>query len=104
MFSEDGEDPTMRAQVEGGYVVTRPRHTRRPRRIFVTGFTNLKDEEKREFMDFWNAHTGSKAFEYEHPVDNEIVIVRFLKRPKISYVGRGGASRWDVPGIELEEV
>lgn len=104
-FGMSQEDPAMRTKVEGGYVFTRPRFTRRPRRSFTTGFTNISDADRALLENFWNdTKGGSSAFAWTHPFTNEVIQVRFKKGFDFSYVGIGHSHRWDVTGIELEEV
>lgn len=98
------EDVGMRSDMEGGYVITRPRHTRTPRRTWSTGFTNISNTEKTTLESFFNDHGTFKAFDYNVPIGGELVSVRFKETIKFKFVGWPTNPRWDVDGIMLEEV
>lgn len=101
------EDPTIAAPMEGGYVITRPRYTRRPRYNFTTGFTDLSETEKNTFQNFYNAQRGGAAsFSYTHPTSGVVYTVRFKKdsMPNFDYAGFGSTYRWNIDNIVLEEV
>lgn len=98
------EDVGMRSDMEGGYVISRPRHTRTPRRTWQTGFTDLSNDEYLEFLDFWNDHGTYKAFTYAVKTSTEEVNVRFAQKPEFKYAGVGANYRWNIEGIKLEEV
>lgn len=104
-FTESREDPTIRSKMDGGYMVTRPRHTRTPRRLITTGFTDLPDSDKQALESFYIAVAGgSSIFTYIHPVSGEEIYVRFAAPFTFSYAGVGEAKRWDVRDIKMEEV
>jgi len=106
-FQEIGQNPAMAAETDGGYTITRPRFTRPPRRVFVTGFTELTDAEKQVLFDFWNAKKGSsEPFTYQHPVSGVVYTVRFKPGTelKAKYVGRGLMRLWTVADVQLEQV
>ena len=104
-FNEEQADPVQRKEVDGGYVMTRPRFTRLPRKTWTTGFTDLTDAEKNEFTAFWDSKRGgSDSFTYENPTDNVTYTVRFAGAPKIKYTGMGPLRRWDITNIRLEQV
>lgn len=98
------EDVGIRSSMEGGYVLTRPRHTRRPRRTWTTGFTDLSDANKATFESFFNEHGTFKVFTYTVKTTNEVVQVRFASVPDLDYKGYGGNFRWNINNIKLEEV
>lgn len=100
----DTEDVGMRSEMEGGYVLTRPRHTRTPRRIWITGFTDLDNSQKLVFEAFWNSHGTYKGFTYSVRTTNEVVNVRFMSKPNFKYAGIGPTYHWDIDDIKLEEV
>ena len=98
-------DPAMRQEMDGGYVITRPRFTRRPRRSFQTGFTDITDAEKVLLEDFWDAHKGgSNSFTWTDPVSNVTRTVRFKSGAAYQYAGHGPTRRWNATGVVLEEV
>lgn len=107
-FSErHAEDPAIQTKMEGGYTITRPRFTRRPRRRFTTGFTDLTNAQKLELQAFYDLMKGSSnSFNYSHPVDATVFLVRFEPGsiPAYSYRGMGYTVRWDVSQIMLEEI
>lgn len=103
-FGFESEDVGIRSEMEGGYVLTRPRHTRRPRRTWTTGFSSISNTEYNTFVTFWDTHGTYKAFTYTVPTSNEVVNVRFAAKPDFKYVGIGENFRWDITQIKLEEV
>ena len=104
-FTESSADPSMRQDVEGGYAITRPRYTRTPRKTWTTGFTDLTTVEKDEFLAFWESKKGSAdSFTYENPADTVTYTVRFNGPATIKYTGMGPLRRWDITGINLEQV
>jgi phage-related protein len=103
-FGLDLENVGIRSEMEGGYVLTRPRHTRRPRRTWSTGFTDLSEAQKTTFETFFNEHGTFKVFTYTVKTSNEVVQVRFASVPSFDYKGYGTNYRWDIGSIKLEEV
>lgn len=104
-LSEDPKDPTMRAEAEGGFVMTRARFTRAPPRVVKTGFTNISEADRAKLKAFYDAQRGGAgSFGYTHPVSGESLTVRFAEPPRFRYAGVGATFRWDVPDIKLEEV
>lgn len=102
------EDPVINFEAEGGWVLTRPRYTRRPPVQYTLGFTNLSDEQKQAIEQLYNDARGSAEIitGWVHPVSKQSIPVRFKKGsvPKYTYRGKGGTHRWDVADIVLEEV
>lgn len=103
-FGFEQEDVGIRSEMEGGYVLTRPRHTRAPRRTWSTGFTDLSDADKQTFEAFLNEYGTYKAFSYTLPTTATTVNVRFKQMPKYEYKGFGTNLRWNIKDIMLEEV
>lgn len=112
-FSEKVDNPAMSAKADGGYEFTRPRFTRRPRRVFTTGYTNISSADKLRLADFWNqVKGGSDAFHWTHPASNEIILVRFGASKTLDFAyshyaadGQGGDDhRWNTGAFELREV
>lgn len=103
-FGVDIEDVGIRSSMEGGYVLTRPRHTRTPRRTWTTGFTDLSNDEYETFLDFFNQYGTYKGFTYYVTPSNETVNVRFAAVPKFEYKGFASNYRWNIYEIKLEEV
>jgi hypothetical protein len=103
-YGFDTEDVGIRSEMEGGYVLTRPRHTRKPRRTWTTGFTDLSNVNFNQFVEFWNDVGTYKGFTYVVRTSNEVVNVRFASKPSFKYSGFGKNFRWDIDDIKLEEV
>jgi len=104
-YQVEQEDPAMRTEMEGGYVYSRPRFTRTPRKTFTTGFTNLSNDEKNTLEAFWNTvKGGSEIFQWTDPVENVVVEVRFTAPIQFNYAGYEGNHRWDCSSIVLEQV
>lgn len=106
-FGIDYEDVTMASEMEGGYVITRPRHTRRPRRTWKTGFTEMTDADRVAWESFFDSvRGGSLSFEWPNPIDGQNYTVRLKsgETPSLEYVGRGGVHFWNIRNITLEEV
>lgn len=100
------ENPAVAKKMEGGYVHTRPRHTRRPRRSFSTGFSFLNEADKAALQAFWNAvHGSSDAFYWTHPISKEQIYCRFAESEEFEfrYAGVGDNFRWDIE-LKLVEV
>lgn len=103
-FGFDIEDVGIRSEMEGGYVITRARHTRAPRRTWTTGFTAVSQTNFQTFVSFFSNYGTYKAFTYTVRTTNEVVNVRFATKPEFKYVGVGGSFLWDINNIKLEEV
>lgn len=103
-YGFDTEDVGKRSEMEGGYVLTRPRHTRRPRRMWKTGFTAVSQTDFDTFLEFWNDHGTYTGFTYTTKIGSEAVNVRFMQKPRWTYVGVGTTYLWDIDDIVLEEV
>lgn len=103
-YSVDREDPAMRNEMEGGYVTSRPRFLRKPRKTFKFGYRSLPDADYLKLEELWDAvRGGSKIFQYKDWHDGKTYDVRFKSRFQAKFVGAGGTRWWDVTGIELEE-
>lgn len=101
-FGVSFEDPSIKEKMEGGYVVSRARHTRTPRKKFTSGFTNITNDDKATLQAFWNqVRGGSVIFDWENPEDGLIYAVRFLKM-NFEYSGVGATRLWNV-SFEVEE-
>lgn len=103
-FEYELEDVGIRSEMEGGYVLTRRRHTRRPRRTWTTGFTDLSNDQKITFETFVVEKGTFSIFTYNTRIGNEEVFVRFKSVPKFEYKGMGPNYRWNITNIVLEEV
>lgn len=97
------KDPAMRAEMEGGYVVSRARTTRRPTRLFKTGFTSITGADKQVLDDFYDLVAGgSVIFDWTDPSSGLVYAVRFTGSFGFKYAGRGATSLWDC-SFELEQ-
>lgn len=104
-YSEVTEDPSMSLETEGGYTYTRPRYTRRPRKTWTIGFTDLTNEEKESLSEFYNTvKGGSEAFYWTHPIDKKDIVVRLGSQIKFNYTGVGTTYRWDTDQITIKEL
>lgn len=103
-FQIELEDKAVKGEVEGGYVHIRPRHTRRPRRTFKTGFTELTQAQWEALVAFYDEVGTYTKFDYVNPTDNQSFEVRFNKPFSGKYKGMGPTRLWNVTDIELKEV
>jgi hypothetical protein len=103
-YGFEQEDVTIRSEMEGGYVLTRKRHNRDPRRTWKTGFIDLSDSEKATFESFFVTYGCFQSFTYQLPTTMTVVTVRFKQVPKYEYKGFGTNLRWNISDIILEEV
>jgi hypothetical protein len=103
-YGFEQEDKGIRSEMEGGYVLTRPRFTASPRRTWKTGFTNLSNTDKLTFQNFFTVFGTYQSFTYTAPSGDGSVTVRFKQAPKYEYKGFGNNYRWNITDILLEEV
>lgn len=103
------EDVGIRSDMDGGYVLARPRTTRAPRRSWTSGFTDISNANKLLVEAFFVAKGTFNQFSYEVPVPNseggakETVTVRFAEPIKWEYKGFGTNARWNME-FKVEEV
>lgn len=91
------EDPTIRSKAEDGKEMTRYRHTRTPRKTFMSGFTYVNDTVRQNIDDFWETvHGGSLIFDWTNPENDTVYQVRFMEPIEFKYVGVGDLKRWDI--------
>lgn len=104
-FMEEVKDPTIRKEMEGGFVQTRARFTRPAPFVFSTGWTDIPQAQKAIFQAFFNSKRGgANSFTYIHPVSGDSFTVRFSVMPSYKYAGIGGFHRWDIANVKLEQV
>lgn len=103
-FSVSHEDPSLKSDIEGGYVVTRSRFTRTPRRTFSTGFTDISEADKTALEAYWDSKKGGSGIvSWTHPVTDVVIQTRFVSELDFKYTGIGGFHRWTVQ-FKLQEV
>jgi hypothetical protein len=97
------EDPSMRSEMEGGYVVSRARHTRTPRNTWTIGYTSLRQADMQLLEDFYRlVRGGSVVFDWTDPETQmtgsvaKTYQVRFKGTLKKQYKGAGALKMWDV--------
>lgn len=97
-------DPTLRSEKEGGYVSTRPRFTRIPKKwkIAYQQGNSLPSADKTTLEAFEETvKVGSDMFSWVNPFDSQTYTVR-LAGP-IVFKPIVGSLRWEA-SFELEEV
>lgn len=103
-FGVEYRDNTVSTEMEDGYEVSRPRSTRRPGRMFSSGFTDISDADKALLQTFWESVRGNAdLFSWDDPTTGTEIMVRFKGTLKFQYAGIGGNHRWNVQ-FELKEV
>ena len=96
-------DPAIRSQSEGGYVTSRARFTRIPRK-WPVNYTWLTKANKDMIKDFEDARVGgSDSFTWTNPEDDTAYTVRFLGLVKYTAHSNTNFLWWIVEFI-LEEV
>lgn len=99
------ENQAIGSKMDGGYVITRPRHTRKPRKTYQSGFTNLTEDQKNTLQAFFETvYGGSVIFDWTNPTDNTVKAVRFTTDTtmQFAYTGVGMTRFYDV-SFKLEE-
>lgn len=102
-FAVEQEDNAIKGETDGGYVSARPRHTRKPRKTFTTGYTDISHAHYLEAIAFYEKVGTYKVFTYVDRTTGVTYRVRFDKPPKWSYKGMGVAKIWSCSGITLKE-
>lgn len=103
-FSLGQTDVAIVGSMEGGYDVTRPRTTRKPRKLITTGFTDITEAERVVLEQFYEQVGKYGEINYTHPVTGQELLVRITDWPEAKYVGVGGLHVYDMPNIKLKEV
>lgn len=102
-FTVEQEDNAVKGDTEGGYVNARPRHTRRPRKTFTTGYTCISHAHYLEAIAFYEVVGTWKVFTYVDKTTGVTYRVRFDKPPKWTWNGIGIAKIWTSAAITLKE-
>lgn len=104
LFKENIEDQSKTVSSDNGYSYSRPRYTRRARRKFTTGFTEIDNDQKQELSDFYyDRMGGSEPFIYVHPVTRENINCKFDGALDFDYIGHGETYRWSIE-LRLKEI
>ena len=103
-YSVTAEDPAIKNEMEGGYVTSRPRFTRKPRRTFTIGYTMMKEADRTLLNDFWDEVMGSSmTFDWVNEFTGETISVRFGERWTETYVGKGSYRAWNITNLTFVE-
>lgn len=104
LWDIDYEDTGRSSEMDGGYVFTRPKHTRGPRRTFKSGWKDVPQADFDTLMTFYGTVGTYDGFNYTNYMNSdEVVNVRFKAPPKPKYEGVGTNKRYDIE-IIMEEV
>lgn len=97
-FSLEYEDPSMVSKMDGGYVVSRAKFTRPPRRTWTSGYTSISNSDKAILENFYKSVMGGAViFDWTSPQDGQVYQVRFVGGSlKFRYTGVGTSQLWDV--------
>lgn len=96
-YSVTLEDPSISTKIEGGYVVSRAKHTRAPRRTFAIVYKAISDADKAAISAFYDSvRGGSTIFDWADPSSGAILQVRFQGELTLSYVGMGKTKLWNL--------
>lgn len=98
-------NPGVRSEYEGGYIVSRARYTRAPRKMFGFSYKALGNTDKIALENFYRTVKGSAdSFTWTHPFALTTHTVRFTDTAlEFHWAGHGQRALWDV-SLELEEV
>lgn len=102
-FSVETEDVSMKTKMDGGYVVSRAKHTRTPRKTFSTGYSMLNDAHRATLQSFYESvRGGSVIFDWIEPWSDVLYHVRFTEALNFKFAGVGNSKFWDVV-LKLEQ-
>lgn len=98
------EDQSMKSEMEGGYQVSRAKHTRTARQTFTSGFTMLTAADFATLKNFYvtTVKGGSVIFDWTDPITATVLQVRFSGSITFKYTGAGTTQRFDV-SFKLEQ-
>jgi phage-related protein len=103
-YKVDFEDPSIMTEMEGGYMTSRPRHTRAPRRTFSLVWRSMVHADYQTLRTFYDARRGgSETFTWTDPETTTVYTVRFKGGLSASYFGLGATKLWDL-SLQLEQV
>ena len=72
------DDNTMSEELEGGYTVTRARTTRRARRTWNIGYTEITDADKIALENFFGQVLNAVIFNWTNTENNVVYQARFV--------------------------
>ena len=98
------EDQSLKSEMEGGYQVSRTKHTRFARQTWTSGFTMLTNADFLTLRTFYRGTVkgGSLIFDWTDPITGSVFPVRFAGAVTFKYTGVGTAQRFDV-SFKLEQ-
>lgn len=104
-FQPTYEDSTLRTPLEGGYLASRPRHTRPARRSFQFGYTEVDNTTKMLLEVFYRQTTlgGALSFDFTDPTNGAVITVMFMAPPEAQYKGIKTVFKWDIT-CKIQEV
>ena len=104
LFKEVRSKPQIRSPFEGGAVQARSRFTT-SRWKFQVGAAMMTTTLYDTLVDFFDDNQGG-SFTFVHPIKATSHTVRFTddELPEAVSVGTGSNARWDITGINLEEI
>jgi len=103
-YSETQSDTSIVEEMDGGYEISRPLHTRPPTSEITFSIPYAKDSDKTLLKEFWASTKGrSEMFEWYNFMTEETLIVRFAEPITYNYVGFGESKMWEIT-IKLKEV
>jgi len=88
-------------ETEDGYSWGRPRSTRKPPKVYTTGFTMLDQDHYSIFEQMWDEFGMYKTFTWFNPVLEKNMEVKFAKEPDVTYQGLGKSKRYNIK-VELK--
>jgi phage-related protein len=106
LYQVERENQAITTEMEGGYMCSRPRHTRTPRKTFTLGWQNLSNTDYATLSAFWDSHFGaSKTFTWTDPPTGTLYTVRFKAKDGFiaKYLGKRALRIWQVT-VVLEQV
>ena len=101
-FREMYIDNAIRSNTEGGYVKTRPRHTRGQLKKFQITWTDVSDADKEVIQSFFETVYTYSELEFTHPTEALDYSVRFEAPPDFKYIGAGTNYRWTITAVLVE--
>lgn len=97
------EENVKRNDTSGGYELTRPQFTRKPRKTFKTGFVEMSASDFDIFEKFFEKYQLSKSFTWFNQASQSNHTVRINSAPNVTWRGIGSRALYNVE-VELKEV